>query len=225
MIYTDQVARNYEDQYIAVCNLICDQFTGRKFTDADLTADLVFLATEYASKYEGNFDFMLDMRATAGTRQGGLSWGQARGVLNCIRADVLRGKVKSTSTATVTQDGMYRDPDTGDIFKVQVAVHGSGNLYAKRLVELDEPKVMKTKTVSHEFVYEPGLLRRIKPEWRMTLEEAKAWGALYGTCCVCGATLTKEASIAAGIGPVCSEKGFWDTDPEVAWYQRNDGWV
>jgi hypothetical protein len=145
--------------------------------------------------------------------------------LNCIRADVLRGKVKSTSTATVTQDGMYRDPDTGDIFKVQVAVHGSGNLYAKRLVELDEPKVMKTKTVSHEFVYEPGLLRRIKPEWRMTLEEAKAWGALYGTCCVCGATLTKEASIAAGIGPVCSGKGFWDTDPEVAWYQRNDGWV
>lgn len=109
------------------------------------------------------------------------------------------------SGSPVTEDGMYRTKD-GTIYKVQVAVHGSGNLYAKRMVALDEPRVMKTKTVSHEFEYAPGAIKKLTAEDKMTLEEAKAWGALYGTCCCCGATLTNETSIAAGIGPVCGSR-------------------
>jgi hypothetical protein len=38
----------------------------------------------------------------------------------------------------------------------------------------------------------------------MSLEEAKAFGRLYGVCVRCGATLTDEQSIEAGIGPVCA---------------------
>jgi len=56
------------------------------------------------------------------------------------------------------------------------------------------------------FVYDPGAVRRLRPEHRMSLEEAKEFGALYGTCCVCGRTLTNEDSIEAGIGPVCAGK-------------------
>jgi hypothetical protein len=41
---------------------------------------------------------------------------------------------------------------------------------------------------------------------RMTLEDAKEFGALYGTCCVCGRLLTNEVSIEAGIGPVCGKR-------------------
>jgi transcription initiation factor IIE alpha subunit len=41
---------------------------------------------------------------------------------------------------------------------------------------------------------------------RMTLDEAKAYGRLTGTCCQCGAKLTDETSIAEGIGPICAGK-------------------
>lgn len=111
------------------------------------------------------------------------------------------GSTSKPANNPITEDGMYRNPETGEIFKVQKAVHGSGKLYAKALVVVDPepPAVVR-------FDYAPGMIYKIKPEWKMTLEEAKAFGALYGTCCVCGRTLTKEESIDAGIGPVCAGK-------------------
>lgn len=93
------------------------------------------------------------------------------------------------------EPGMYRTPD-GTIWKVQLAVHGSGKPYAKRLVV--EPGQPGT------FVYEPGAITRLRADHRMTLDDAKAFGALYGVCCQCGRTLTDEGSIADGIGPVCA---------------------
>lgn len=107
----------------------------------------------------------------------------------------------------VTEDGMYRDPN-GTIFKVQYAVHGSGQLYAKELVELEFPEETRKGVRTHEFVYAPGAIKRLTAGMRMTLAEAKEWGALYGTCCRCGITLTDERSIAAGIGPICGSKGW-----------------
>lgn len=111
---------------------------------------------------------------------------------------------KKSDTPQVTE-GMYRDPGTGTIYKVQVAHHGSGNLYAKQLVKLDEVRVKRNKEYSHDFEYAPGVIRAIKPEWKMTRDEAAEWGRLYGACCKCGTILTDEKSIAAGIGPVCAE--------------------
>lgn len=93
-------------------------------------------------------------------------------------------------------EGMYKLPD-GTIAKVQKAVHGSGNLYAKRLV-------VEEGSTAGRFDYVPGLISRIRPDDRMSLDEASAFGQLYGWCCVCGRTLTDEKSIAAGIGPVCA---------------------
>lgn len=46
----------------------------------------------------------------------------------------------------------------------------------------------------------------IKPEHRMTLDEAKEYGKVTGTCCNCGRLLTNEESIANGIGPICATK-------------------
>jgi hypothetical protein len=99
------------------------------------------------------------------------------------------------AVAQVSEDGMYRTPD-GTIWKVQRAVTGSGQLYAKRLVV--EPGRSGT------FVYEPGAIRRLRPDQRLTLDEAKAFGKLYGVCCQCGRTLTDEQSIADGIGKICA---------------------
>lgn len=55
-----------------------------------------------------------------------------------------------------------------------------------------------------KFVYMPGLVYHLGK--RMTLEEAKAWGARVGHCCVCGKLLTDNRSVEAGIGPVCITK-------------------
>lgn len=117
-------------------------------------------------------------------------------------------------------DGMYRNPQTGEIWKVQVAVHGSGKLYAKQMVgwartDLDAAEGERVTSfqlegkqtpMDIEFQFVKGAIYKIDASWKMTLDQAKAFGALYGTCCVCGRTLTDEKSIAAGIGPICAGK-------------------
>lgn len=86
--------------------------------------------------------------------------------------------------------GMYRVD--GEIFKVQQS-RESGRLYAKLLTE-------------DGFEYAAGAIRRIKASDRMTLDEAKEYGQMTGTCCNCGRTLTNEESIRDGIGPRCAGK-------------------
>jgi hypothetical protein len=127
-------------------------------------------------------------------------------------SEIIRTSPPSSGTdlrfdrALVTQDGMYRaiieDPHnegtTGEIWKVQWnRAGGDGRrLYAKVLT--DEPRG------EWHFEYVPGGILKLRPEDRMTLEEAQQFGKLYGVCCVCGRTLTDEISIEAGIGPVCA---------------------
>lgn len=116
--------------------------------------------------------------------------------------DRLKALPRSTAPlnpAESVTEGMYER--NGEIFKVQRAVHGSGNLYAKKLTQgrdaFDD---------EWTFEYAPGAIRRLRARDKMTIERAKEFGALYGVCCVCAATLTNEESIAAGIGPVCSAR-------------------
>jgi hypothetical protein len=106
-------------------------------------------------------------------------------------------------------EGMYKLPD-GDIYKVQVAVHGSGQLYAKKLEIETFTDVDGEEKKEGKFVYQPNGMRRLRPEYKMSLEEAKKYGSLYGICCVCGRTLTNEESIADGIGPICGGKEWWN---------------
>ena len=132
----------------------------------------------------------------------------ARGVLDDLGAtsreiDALKVKAdaaRATARAKVAEDlavGMYRDPESGIIFRV-VKSRETGRLYAKRLTVLNAN--------SARFSYDGGAVYRIKPEWRMSLDEAKAWGLQYGICCVCAADLTDPKSVAAGIGPVCAKR-------------------
>lgn len=102
----------------------------------------------------------------------------------------------------VTEDGMYARTENGErvFYKVQIAKNGSGNLYAKRL-ERDESRVS-----GWGFNYAPGAIRNLTPADKLSLEEAQAFGQLYGVCCCCAADLTDEDSIAKGIGPICEAK-------------------
>lgn len=108
-----------------------------------------------------------------------------------------RKRTEPKAPAVEVVEGFYSKGEGEDmsIAKVQRAVHGSGNLYAKRL----KP--------SGGFEYEAGLIREIGrgAGWELlTHERAVAFGKLYGVCGVCGRTLTNEESIEAGIGPVCA---------------------
>ena len=118
-----------------------------------------------------------------------LTWDQASLTIETLKGlpDAPREQALGLEPAIYLVDGA--------VYKVQRAVHGSGRLYAKRL----NPETA-------QFVYEAGAIHKIRPEHRMTLEQAKEFGAIYGICCSCGATLTDEKSIEAGIGPWCAKK-------------------
>lgn len=106
---------------------------------------------------------------------------------------------EETKPQVEIDEGMYFLD--GVIFKVQRAVHGSGRLYAKRLIADDYGKA--------RFAYAPGIVKVLRPEFKLTKEQAQEWGALYGTCCRCGRTLTAEDSIERMMGPVCFGKMGW----------------
>lgn len=121
---------------------------------------------------------------------------------------------RAAEAAAEPSDGIYIIRGNGqfyseaEIFKVYKMVHGSGRQGVKRLVMGDD------KSGRFEYM---GLAAKHLPQQaeRMTLEEAKTFGALYGFCVRCGKTLTDEGSIAAGIGPVCAGKDGWGEAPAV----------
>lgn len=96
----------------------------------------------------------------------------------------------SVRRAADLDEGMYKVG--GEIFKVYFTQ--AGHITTKQLTE-------------EGFEYTGRApLSMIRPEHRMTLDEAKAYGKVTGTCCNCGRLLTNEESIEAGIGPICASK-------------------
>lgn len=114
------------------------------------------------------------------------------------------------------EDGMYRIPATETIYKVYHTVHGNNVQVAKRLKVIDpgQPNTDGTwknpvRKATVKFVYEGRKpLYSLTPEMKLSLEQSRDFGALYGTCCICSRTLTNELSIALGIGPVCGDREF-----------------
>lgn len=150
----------------------------------ELDANLAAQAREYTTRMD------TEGRWTPG-REGNISrW------IDRLIAKV--SELRKAQPVVEIEDGMY--VLDGTIYKVQHAVHGSGRQYAKRLV----PPAQEGDRATFE--YAPGVVRKLRPEHRMTMDQAREFGALYGTCCQCGRVLTNEDSIEAGIGPICASK-------------------
>lgn len=116
------------------------------------------------------------------------------------------------------ESGMYRlnGPDgQTEILKIYKAVHGSGRMCAKRMIVvqpamLDEDgkavrnedgSIMKPAVIDWQYL---GLaVKYLSGHVKVTLDEASAWGEIYGVCMRCGKTLTLESSIAASLGTTC----------------------
>lgn len=133
-------------------------------------------------------------------------------------------KVKQPSSAApqsgspiATTDGMYKKGDT--FYKLRFTK--AGKLWAHRLVFLLTPEQLKAKQeadiangvedktsyVKFKFAGGPGQLG-IREDMKLSHEDAKAFGVLYGMCVNCGRLLTNEVSIHLGIGPVCGGRQF-----------------
>lgn len=114
----------------------------------------------------------------------------------------------------VTEDGMYmlRDVAGDHFFKVKHNQAGT-RLYAERLVIHDE--AVKGGHVKISFKYQAGAIHKLNADMKMSYDEAKAFGALYGSCVRCGRLLTNELSIALGIGPICGEREFGGEWPRL----------
>lgn len=118
--------------------------------------------------------------------------------------DALLKSPKKANPEVVAEVGMYRLGET--IYKVQKTRDGE-RFYAKRLVQIGGNRLTEiNEVVKFEFDYDPGAIKNLKPEHRLSLEEAKAFGIKYGVCCVCSATLSDAKSVANGIGPVCAKR-------------------
>ncbi len=103
-------------------------------------------------------------------------------------------KPKVASSNYKVTEGIYKVGET--IYKVQPS--RGGNLYAKELILTEEGKAADWEYVGRR------PFRTFSAETRLTLEEAKEFGKTHGICCACGALLTAEDSMEAGIGPVCA---------------------
>jgi len=202
---------------------------GRKFEVGDLTVGLKQFARSWVEglgtrdeKFSPEMSTFLVSVKTSFDRRGTLTDGQAKAVLNIATAakpEWMVEKERREQEQIAAHDQIERAPEItegmyvhdGEIYKVQRAVHGSGRLYAKVLVVHDQnfdfQHGMTGGNATFEFA--KGMVYKLKPEEKMTLEQAAEYGRLYGVCCVCGATLTDEDSIAAGIGPICASKGWW----------------
>lgn len=112
--------------------------------------------------------------------------------------------------APATEAGIYKTGDT--YYKVQVAVHGSGKPYAK-VLQMEEPDCGGCAngepcgagckwTVRWE--YAPGAIKSLRVGDRLTAEQAREFGSIYGQCVFCSKPLTDERSIFAGYGEKCA---------------------
>jgi hypothetical protein len=103
-------------------------------------------------------------------------------------------KVAVVATEVPLPSGIYAVGT--DVYKVYWN-QGKTHMLAKRL---------EVTNGSGSWTYAGAAARFVKAEQQMTLAQAKEFGAIYGVCCNCGATLTDETSIEAGIGPVCAKR-------------------
>jgi hypothetical protein len=170
-----------------------------KFVDEDVTPELHKAGLAYLATYVGGFTYLVDLKRR---NPANLSVGQVRGILNCIRAEVLRAQDvgEGAGEPLMVNDGRYAVLMTDKLrfFRVNTPtegrwakftfvneVFGGGNKIAIRNRQVRE-------SVLTAIANDPDALAR--------------YGQELGECGVCGRELTDEQSRAIGIGPVCREK-------------------
>lgn len=223
---------------VLIAEAFLDTDKGRKATDDDMRATTVEAMTSWVLDYRGDFPFLREMtRAAFQSRQYGrdLRPGQARGVLNCLLAQVKRERqdgqpaaqpIAVAGTRPVV-DGYYtvvmgaghvtlrlRTAKSG---KYQhVAVLGAANQYTAIGGLYDGTSFrfwQSTTTAGDSSPLVPSQWTRQRQALDVLLQSddaarvaaGKAFALASGTCFRCAALLTDPLSIGLGLGPDCKK--------------------
>ncbi|MGH9156116.1 MAG: DUF6011 domain-containing protein [Acidimicrobiales bacterium] len=178
---------------------------GRRFTVDDLDRQLRRGALAYARGYQGDFDFMVELRRRSSR---GLSDRQVVGVLNCLRAEMLRGGAPSGPDLSGVPDGSYAvaNASSGLTF-LRVSRPRQGRFAG--VVLIDQIVGDELCRRGHQ---PPGGCYRGTLDALVTalavdpLAAAVRYGRERRSCGLCGRPLTAEHSREVGIGPVCGER-------------------
>jgi len=185
---------------------------GRKVEVGEVDDQLVEAATVWARNWAGDFPFMLKMSTAA--QAGVLTNGQAKGVLNCWRADVVRRQRRDTPASGLNllgiPAGKYAVPDgetrlkvaisapttgrwAGWVFVKDAAVYGYGGRYGAQ---------------RPGGTYRGDIVEQLRAIAADPEAATAAYGRLTSTCGMCGRALENAASVKRGIGPDCAVKYF-----------------
>jgi hypothetical protein len=113
------------------------------------------------------------------------------------------------SSPQVNTAGQALEPGVyvlGDhIVKLQMNKAGT-NAYTSRWVDITGERLNENDAhVKGEWQYEPGLKGQLRPEHRMTYEQAKMFTLRYRQCVKCGRKLKAAQSVEEGIGSTCKK--------------------
>ena len=188
---------------------------GRKVEPSEVSKSLARAATEWAKGYTGSFAFMVDMAEAANSRKSGLSVGQAKGTLNCWRAELTRKPKVQKGSGDQELDlselpaGRYAVPEGDTRLKVLINKPGSRSKWEGWTFVSDAAEYGNRTNYGKQApgsIYVGEIQTELAKILADPFEASKAYGKLVGSCGVCGRVLEDADSIAKGIGPVCEQK-------------------
>ena len=160
------------------------------------------------------------LRKLAGEREHG--WADAEAVIAgtitsraatsaAINLLLAAPKVQAAKASVVDlEDGVYRHDST--FYKVYHTVHGANVQVAKVLVVTPNGQDANGNDLfggTWEYVGRKPLYS-LTPAHKLTQDEAKQFGLVYGMCVRCARDLTREESIHVGYGATCAaHEGWW----------------
>ena len=207
---------------------IINHFLDRKFDVADVTDPWMETAEAYLEEYTGDFTYLVDVQQ-AYRRRGFLSPAQAKGVLNCLRAQVLREheqqepaqpapsfqRVANGIYTVVLQDGSHvtlrlSDPRFGDFAEgTQVLAYLSGcnnETSFTSFAFVTDAEITVWKKFRGQLARQLHAAEFLHHMERAdVLQAGFAYAMASGRCFRCNRTLTVPASIHQGLGPECAK--------------------
>lgn len=193
--------------------------------------ELRFIAQVYTIGYTGNFSYMVDMQQAL-RRWSKLTNGQAKGVLNCMVAELKRSEVNKASaaapivntseqpTSATVPVGTYTIGNDDDYVTLKVTTTNFGNFpEGTKTVKFLNGADNENSYKGFAFIMPNGTVKvwnAFKSNSRianalnaLVSGDFKAFGYAYalqsGNCYRCNRKLTTPASINLGLGPICAD--------------------
>ena len=184
----------------------------RKFSDEDILLDaldnndLCNAAEAWVSEYTGTFQYLVDMRRDV-DRFGSLSTPKTRGVLNCMRNEILKAQKPSAPTSTTTGNFLP------GLNRYCIEIDGR-----ERFFSINQPTTGKWEgyLFLDELFGAPGDFRKqaIRGNHKAEIlnllsndsDALARFGWKFQVCGMCASPLTDATSRELGIGPVCFAK-------------------